>query len=158
MKKIFIVIVLFTLVTLSGGCTKDGETNVTAYLLNNSGHQIEIYYYNKGVVNVNDTLKVGASQKVYYGESYGRGIWSGATCSFKYRGDSAIIIYDNSYKITHLWSGFSSSNSKCYLFDNIRNVFNPKNFNSVYNDVSNYSREFTLTFTFTEQDYLDAKQ
>lgn len=79
--------------------------------------------------------------------------------------DSVQIIYDSTYVRTHYAEHIDTllASKKGFAFNNQRNILNYGNYTEQvkryrYNMGKCESRNTTKTFTFTEQDYIDAKK
>ena len=84
----------------------------------------------------------------------GRGYSYASYLSFN---DSTLVIYDDSIQIVHYSYKESKNQLLGILYDSSRSLYNENNYiRKIKQEEKHYiSNEYT--FTFTEQDYLDAK-
>lgn len=74
--------------------------------------------------------------------------------------DSLVVTFDKKYAITHYKNDSISLNSEGYLYhaDSLRNIFNPSSYEVKQVSQSKHTRNWIFTYTFTEEDYQDAKK
>lgn len=150
----WILLIITTVIFIS--CIKEDTTNYTATLVNSTNHNIVIQYFYNGQVAVRDTVKIASGSSFQIADGFNRGISDHAGFNPNYSGDSAIVIFDNLRKKMHF--GIHSSNStNSYSYSSTRNILNYLSFTYEYSDASKHIRNATYTYTFTEQDFLDAQ-
>jgi len=153
-KSIFIIASLFLV-----SCTKESMTGYKTFLKNNTDHMIVIKPYHFGSVAMDKIITLPPSDSLQIAEGSERGIVTGVVFSSEYfiGMDSLVVNFDNLYNITHYFILNPALNTKYYEFTSNRNLGNGISYAIKIEDVSKYSRHNTYTYTFTEQDYLDAK-
>lgn len=155
--KIFFAIAV---ITLLAGCTKEESTLSYAYLKNGTSHKVEFRPYFSGNVPADKIIILLSNETKEIAKAVfarGKGNHGFSSSYFGGPGDSIIVVFDDLYSITHYSSTPASVNPKHYLFTSLRNIGNPKSYDLQSRDISKYQRENIYTYTFTEQDYLDAK-
>mgnify|MGYP003617035450 CR=1 FL=1 len=155
MKK-YLNLFIFLLFT---SCIRDGNTSNNVNIENNTNHIIKLIPYKNGVV---DSLKIKAIpnySSIQIERNNQRGKTEVPVVFWDYfkNLDSIVIIWDNTYSVTHMLSDTFFSAKKYIQFDEIRNI----GLNSSYTNTSSNESKIGITwhvnYTFTEQDYLDAK-
>ena len=140
-------------------CIKESNTHYVAYLFNKTNHVIEIRPFYSGVASSN-VIVLGANETKEIASGNDRGINSssaGFTSKYFAGSDSCVVVFDNTYKITHYLNTPASLNLKYYLYTSTRNILNLKSYLTETTDISKHSRENIFKYEFIEQDYLDAK-
>lgn len=155
-KLILIITVhLFILV----GCVKDYKSSTQTKLINTTNHTIKITPYLNGVIDIGmqQELMPNETKIVYEANPWGKTIepcWG----VFLRPDDSVIVIYDNTYKMKHNRFNDTTTCDNCYIESNNRNLTNPNNYTpTIIKEEKEYLDGY-YTYTFTEQDYLDAKK
>jgi hypothetical protein len=143
------------LTLLNTSCKKEGSTNTKAFIINNSNHHIKLEYYANGMVTHSIVLIKLDSINAGGGSSRGIANHSGFNSAFG-NPDSAIVIFDNFYKMTHYNYNSQSLPLKGYIHDSKRNLGNYLSFDYNFIDESKHYRREFYRYIFTEQDYLDA--
>jgi hypothetical protein len=155
MKKT--IIAAFSLLFI--GCVKEESTLYYAYIKNGTSHKVQIKPYFSGSIPSDKiiTLLANESKEIANGFDRGKGDQGFSSSYFGGPGDSIIVVFDDLYSITHYSSTPASVNPRHYLFTSLRNIGNPKSYDLQSRDISKYQRENKYTYTFIEQDYLDAR-
>ena len=153
--------ILFIAITIIFySCIKESNTHYVAYLINKTNHVIEIRPFYSGVAPLSNIISLGANETKEIANGNDRGINSaGAGFTSKYfaGADSCVVIFDNTYKITHYVNTPTLLNLKYYLYTSTRNIENLKSYYAETTDINKHSRENIFKYEFIEQDYLDAK-
>ena len=152
-------LLLFGFILFLNGCSKERMTLYYANLKNTTSHKIEIRPYFNGIVPSEKIIVLLPNDIKQIAEGTMRGISGYGFISGYFGGpnDSVIIVFDNTFLITHYFNTPTSLNSKHYLFSSKRNIGNPESYKIISTDISKYKRENRHTYEFKEQDYLDAK-
>ena len=156
MIKRTIIIVTCLLFLLSCSRSKPSITTRT-YLYNLTTHTISIWVYRLGIKK--DSITVNPNANIRIGFSDGSlGDWV-----TEYYGDSIVVTFDNIYKTAHyqhITFNDSLLRKHHYLYKNKRNVQNGNNYELKVVGAKRFPKrygEYYYNYTFTEQDYLDAK-
>jgi hypothetical protein len=151
--KIYLVM-LFVIFT---GCTKEQITSYSAYLSNNTTHNIVIRPYFKGIVPNNKIVSIAANDSFQIANGTDRGIVNNAGFNSDYLSgsDSITVTFDNLYKITHYFTQPDFLAPKYYLVTSNRNIYNKDNYSYTYKDPTKNRRESSYLYKFVEQDFLD---
>lgn len=145
------------LALLLSSCKKDYNSRYEATLVNKTSHSIRIMFFNSGIVNSKDTIRLAANQSFEIANGSERGTVSSPGFTSNYNGDSIWVIFDNLYRITHYTVTPNQTYSKHYLNTSLRNLTNPKSYRFVSTPISSNSNKNEHFYEFIEQDYLDAK-
>lgn len=154
--------IAFICVIIIYSCGKgdiDGSTLSDAFLENKSSHNIEIRPYWGGSVNQNMEifLHPGDSKQIAHDFVTGKLSLGSGFFSEYFIADSFEIIYDNIYSVSHYYDTPALKPIKYCLFNSPRNIVTIGNWQGKVVKESKYSQHNVYTYTFTEQDYLDAK-
>lgn len=141
------------------GCvTKDYKSNTKTYFHNITSHKIEVLPYLDGMVSNADYKQINPYEHKMVLEMnvYGRTLSPDfGTLLQPY--DSVVVVFDDSIQSTHLKFNTSIQTGHYIFYDSLRAISNPNN----YIKTVEYEHEKYLvgyfTYTFSEQDYLDAK-
>lgn len=138
-------------------CNKDSVTISNTIFINNTSHSISVFGYNNGLLNQESSFDLNANDIKTVFTLNNRGIGEGLSFGEYFRPvDSFVVIFDNSFKITHYKPTLIGNNPKNYLFGSNRNIYNDSNYtNSIIID-KKFRREWNFEYTFIEQDFLDA--
>ena len=71
--------------------------------------------------------------------------------------DSFVVTFDNVYSIVHYKPTLIGSNPKRYLYSSKRNIYNDSSYAINIRSETGQEKFVDFTYTFTNQDYLDAK-
>ncbi len=153
MKPVYYLIFLSIVFT---SCIKESMTESSNYFFNSSDHMINVQAFRDGqVLDVSSFTLNGNSEKLVF-QTINGGIGEGI-CFCGGGSDSIVVTFDSLYSITHYTSNFSGSNPNSYSFNSKRNIYNGSNYLTILKDVSKFRREWEFKYTFTEQDYIDAR-
>lgn len=150
-------IIIFSLLALS--CSKEKYTSYTTKLYNKSTHIIKIEPYIKGILNTPyvTVLKPDSIIQIASGGQRGIGVGKSGFFSNQINADSLIVTFDNLYSIVHYLVEPSNKSPRYYLYSNFRNLINMESYAfREISESSNTQSEY-YDYTFSEQDYLDAK-
>lgn len=141
------------------GCTKERSTNYVATLYNGTSHNIEIKPYYGGVSPANKKINLGPLESLEIANGSRRGIGENAGFSSNVLGspDSMIVIFNNTFSITHYTVTPTAFSNKYYLYTSLRNIENFKSYEYTILKDSKHERGVSYKYTFTNQDYLDAQ-
>lgn len=153
MKYLIVSLILIPLFS----CTKDYNSRYTATLVNKTSHSIRVLFFNSGVVNQKDTIRLNANQSFEIANGSDRGTISTPGFTSNYNGDSIWVVFDGLYRITHYTVTPTQLYSKYYLNISNRNLTNPNSYRFVSTPISSNSNLNEHFYEFIEQDYLDAK-
>lgn len=143
---------------LSSCVIKDYVSQTKTYLLNSSGHIIEVMPYNGNAVATVDYKKLSPNERivVYEEAPWGRTIdpsW-GSLLTFY---DSVIVVYDGLYRVKHNAFNDTTTCRTCLSAHDRRNLNNDLSYNKVLEEENkNYLKGY-YEYTFTEADYEFAK-
>lgn len=151
MKKAILIIITLAF----GSCIIDGHQDVHTKLINHSGHLINFEIFHNGTklnipIAINDTAIVNESRGM--GDNVLRGNYGYLLQNY----DSVRVWYDGINVIKHLKS--DELNQKGIPYLSSRNLLNPDNYQEVITHQTAHSVTGYYAYTFTEQDYIDAKQ
>ncbi len=138
-------------------CKCEGTFKVISVFENSSSHNIKIAYSIKQNVKLGDfSIPISTSQTVDIASGRSRGDWN-VYLDRIYTLDSISITFDNSKKLVHYGPKVVQKNSNAILYSDSRNIFNEKSYekNTLIDDGCYLETEYK--YTFTEQDYLNAK-
>ena len=150
----FVLIILLSFSIFGISCTKEPITGHKAYLANNSSQKIQLWFYKSGTVHQEDTLLISPKQTIQIGEGFSRGISHQAGFSSHHFGipsDSVIVVFNDSFFVTHYSNTPHNLSNKFLLFSSDRNVMNKKSYVYEYEDENKNIRNTTYTYTFTEK-------
>ena len=145
------------------GCIKEDSTIYKANLINQTSHQITILPYKKGVINKKDSIFLNPGDNFEIANGYIRGLIDKPFFSTEYfaieQGDSIVVFFDKTFPIVHYnYILPQKLFIKNYLRDSNRNLNNREgSYKFDTKATSKHQRHNQHTYTFTEQDYLDAK-
>lgn len=153
-----LALIVIPLVALN--CTRKEESCTTDnYLINNTNHSIQINFYSDGILQDADKVELNKneSKNVFSHFSLGK------KNTFSYGQkisifDSAILLFDDTVRIKHYSFKVDSSGKKGLGFEDIRNIINPSNYSGGLSNETKHTATYTYKFTFTEQDFLNAKK
>lgn len=153
-----LILVVFGVLLVSS-CTKEEMTLYSAYAKNGTGHKIEIRPYFFGSVPPAKVITILANDTKEIANGFDRGIVGnvGFNSNYLSGSDSIIVVFDDLFKMTHYFNAPSQLAPKHYLLSSNRNIYNKDNYAFSFVDQSKYKRESTYLYSFTEQDYLDAR-
>lgn len=152
---------LYILILMLTSCSVEESTYTTSYIYNSSKHSIKISPYYQGNIVKEDSVNIGVNQTYKILDKNNRGKGSGFSYPLYIANyDSIQIRFDDSIQIHHY--SFAASKSKTsfdgIVYDSNRSIYNESNYIRVIKNEDKYSISNEYTFTFTEQDYLDAQK
>lgn len=157
MKKISFLMTL--LVGLLVGCIRDPvQFNKIITIENKSGQDIKLSRFAKENDSYGDKyvdLKSSEKKEVFAMVGVGKVDIDNNTVAYwgNQNTDSVIVTFAGNIKVTHLNQQIQLGNRKNLIpFNDSRNILNPKNYK-----VSPVGGNYTITYTFTEQDYLNTQ-
>lgn len=157
---------LLLLLLLLGACVKSEYYRTTSLLINRSTHRIFITPYQRDsayrfqVV----TIDPGDTAVVYEGsgpEKDGASTWGFQMRNFDslhivYADTNAVQPHDTAH-IGHIRAGLAVPYTHHIPYSSPRSLYNPANWESALDEETTYMRRNHFWYTFTEQDYLDAR-
>lgn len=156
MKAKLFIYLIFIMIT---GCVLEHGGKFVSYIENDTTHQIELHYYKNGQENQDVYLSLNQNEiKEVLVTAGSDGLDSYPSHISGYEFDSLIVEFDNSRKAVHYNFNTAGPNPNAIMYDNPRNLFNEENYAEriIVEKKRRSEREFR--YTFTEQDYLDAKE
>ncbi len=156
MKNLLIILFLINFLC---GCYKEQSTHYYAYLTNNTQHTIEIkpYFQGNTFPSLSITLNPNQTIEIANGVQRGKNPNGGFNSKYISGSDSIRVSFDIQHTITHYVNTPANLNFKYYLFTSLRNIAYARSYTLEGKDIGKNGRENKYTYTFTEQDYLDAK-
>jgi hypothetical protein len=109
MKRLKLIAVIFALEILFSGCIKEYYTLNSAILVNSTSYYLTVLPFNiEGIVSPSDTLHLPPHDSIVILKdrslSEKSGVdWKGATGPLKEVSDAAIVIFDDSFSVTHYY-------------------------------------------------------
>lgn len=148
----------FIFVIMLSSCIKEENTFSDTYFKNSSSHVISVNPYSNGSVNNQFafSLSINEEKEVYHNNT--RGLGKGLSYGrINQPMDSFLVTFDNLYSIVHYKPPLIGTNTKRYLYSSKRNIYNDSSYTANLLKDEKYQRSWKFIYTFTEQDYLDAK-
>lgn len=150
--KSFAISLLFTLLLLLS-CRKEEATFNKFHISNNSGTTIKIL----PTTAMSDTLILLNNESKDYDLSYQRGLSTGISYAPIIDNISTTVIFNNSDTLIHYFDTLTHT-GRYYKSNSPRSFYNTSSYEKDMVNNSKYTRTVTLKYTFTAQDYLDAKK
>jgi hypothetical protein len=127
--------------------------------MNTSIHKIKIMPYYKGNIYLEGVKNIpeNSSSEVLFSRNRGKSAGLSYATDLMFS-DSLFVLYDDSICAVHYPQNLTGDNPQAIKYDNTRNLFNEKNYQYKIISEEKYKIHTEYTFTFTEQDYLDAKE
>ena len=151
-------ILFFSLFLCFIGCIKDKVGHTKSLIKNTTMHTIKLLPY-KGATLDNANIKIvpaNSTVEVYDANVRGKTIEpSFGTLLQPY--DSVLVTYDDIVKIPHIKFNLSYAGSHRILFTSSRSISNQNNWTKAITNETKNSIQGDFTYTFVEQDYLDAR-
>jgi len=141
----FLIILLFS-------CRGEETTTSKLIIINHSGVNIKI----APSLTLPDTLTLLNNQIYEYNHGLERGITPGIELAYFADGNPVLVRFKNEFSVTHYRDTFTHQD-KSYNITSGRCFYNPLSYSKEIKDNNKYSRFVTLTYTFTQEDYLFAK-
>lgn len=160
--KISIFTTVVTILFAVSGChkTSDPSTAYYSYFENKTNHKVVVTPYLSGVVYPQNISTLSANENLLLikGGVLGTTEFTPLTAYIGVGSqmDSTIVTFDDTLSIVHYLMASPIGSRKYYLWTSNRNLLNRASWNEEI-DKSHASWKVTTRYTFTEQDYLDAK-
>ncbi|WP_045459713.1 hypothetical protein [Sporocytophaga myxococcoides] len=154
MKTIHILFIIWVLPS----CRDKESTHSESFIINTSNHEIKILPYDDGNLINGDIKSIPANSTIKVLALTTRGKSTGPSYANNIMFfDSLNIVFDDTISSVHYRQNLSGDNPEAIKFENNRNLYNEDNYvRKVVMEKKHYiSTEYS--FTFTEQDYLNAK-
>ena len=154
MKKLFALLLSGLLIQ---SCIVDGHSDIRTKLVDATNHTIQIVPYHNGNEVLSGIVTIDP-QKITEVAIW-RGIGKVNPQSYSYElqyCDSVKLLFEDQKKIVYLNSGIN--NAKGINYSNVRNIINPNNYIKVIKVETTHSIAGYFSYTFIEQDYIDASQ
>ena len=152
------IISLACLILFISACIKETSTYSTTIAINSTTHKIKLIPFSQGTQNSVYSFELfqHSEREIYSYENGGKG--KGATYgSLLQFNDSIKVIFDDTISMTHYKPKPIGTNLKSYPYKSKRNFFNDSSYIGIISSETSGTRNWSFTYTFTEQDYLDAK-
>lgn len=148
------------LLVLLCSCFKEEQTIYKAYISNGSAHKIDILPYKGGYVFTQKVIKLQPNESIQVADGWRRGKNgnAGFSSEYFYDIDSAVVVFDDTYKVSHYVENPVRYSTKYFEYFTIGNILNSATYEYEYEDKDKYSRHQTYTYEFTDSDYEFAKQ
>ncbi|MCX6166557.1 MAG: hypothetical protein NT021_01035 [Sphingobacteriales bacterium] len=156
--KVLYILIAFLIVS----CIKETRSDSYTYIVNNTAHNISIMAYYNG--NIEPSLSANIAPQEQKIINYNGGLGSTDIAGgFSYGAilgimDSVLVIFDNKDSISHYNTQLIGGAKNFYTYDSARNLYNRNNYVHEIAEHSSKKVVHHFIYTFTEQDYLDAKQ
>jgi len=140
-------------------CRHEESTSTKTFITNNSSHSIEIIPYYQGVISNVDIKYIAPNSTLPILTNHTRGKSAGYSYPiYLIAVDSIYVLYDNLKTVVYYKENSTGNNPKAITYDSSRSIYNEANYirKITQEDKRSISNEYT--FTFTEQDFLDAKK
>ncbi len=159
MKRIIFYISIGCIFLRITSCTDQTSYKTVSLFENDTPHLITVKGYKNGTVNTlsEQTITAQQTKEVYVDQNDGKGrglVYPGEIAGL----DSLVVEFDVGIKAIHYSSlTKNGTNPSALDFSNSRNLFNENNW--IFKTVKETKRrlESEFSYTFTEQDYLNAK-
>ena len=152
MKKYFY---LFSMILIAS-CIKEESTFSELVYINNSKNTISIKVFQNSFLT--DSFKILPNSELIKENFSDRGFSNEPIIFFDFlrESDSIIVTFNDSFYTTHLNDSVTFGKKRISYFSS-RSLYGANYTNSKVDEKKHYIH-YKKTFTFTEQDYLDAKQ
>lgn len=148
---------LAMLIIFFASCRHEESTYTTTIMNNNSSHSIKIIPYYQGTASIVDSKDISPNSALKILSSNTRGKSAGYSYPiYLIAVDSIYVVYDNIATSVYYREGSTGANPKAIKYDSSRSLYNEKNYVRKIVTESKRSISNEYTFTFTENDYLDA--
>jgi hypothetical protein len=153
MRYLSILIIVFLT-----SCIKEGQTHYTAKIKNETSTILKFKIHSMHEFIDTIVLKQGEVIEIANGTDRGIVNHAGFDPYLSGGSDSFTVVYNDLYWNTH-YSDTTSRNSLRIINRNSnRNIYKYENYKYSFKDKKKHLREALYLYTFTEQDFLDAKQ
>lgn len=155
MRKTFLYAFFSILLTQ---CTKEEVGLTKTFIINTTNHRIRILPFNGSNL---DNIRIKLIEPLATVEVYSASV-KGKTIDPCYGTllqpfDSVVVTYDDTIRIPYIKFNLVYSGTHRILFSSNRSISNAANYIKAITRETKTSLEGNFTYTFTEQDYLDAK-
>ncbi len=157
MKDYKNILIIFSFILSS--CIKEKQTMSYLKLTNSTGHSIQMVPYKNGTVFTSNVKALSPNSTIELEHNFTRGINEEPVIFNTYvtEVDSIQVIWDSKDTITHLHLASDLSSTNHYPISSNRNLFKQGSYKTDITGDTKHSRTWEVVYTFTEQDYLDAK-
>jgi hypothetical protein len=153
-------IFLIAMILLPGfvSCIKEKSTVSNTVFANTTPYAIQVNAYTGGQVQPGSTFSLAANETKQVFSIRDGGIGNGTTFGYiHFPVDSFVVVFDTAHSIAHYKPALTGNNPKRYLYSSKRNIYNDSSYAVNILSDTKYKREWGFKYTFTEQDYLDAR-
>lgn len=136
-------------------CRCKASFSFQTFLKNNSNYKVELVPYKNGVGITQQAILLAIA------EHKSVSMANGPISLFDtLDADSIQVLFDDSIKVVHYSFRIANSgkNPKAIKYDQLRSLFNHASFENTIEEQSKCSTKTNQTYTFNEQDYIDAKR
>lgn len=154
----FIRNILYLMVVILPGCIKEEVGHTQTFIKNITNHTIKLLPFSGGAIDGGMTRVIPALSNIEVFSANVRGKTldpSFGTLLNPY--DSVLVVYDDTVKIPHIKFNLVYTGTHRVLHSSNRSISNEANYDKQITKETKYSLRGSFTFTFIEQDYLDAK-
>lgn len=150
--------IFFLLILCMFSCTKEKVGHTKTFIKNTTSHTIKLLSYYGATLDVNNTKIIPPSSTIeaYTANVHGKTI-DPCFGTLLQPYDSVLVTYDDTVKISHIKFNLPYNGTHRILFQSNRSISNPGSYIKEITNETSYSLEGKFTYTFVEQDYLDAK-
>lgn len=149
---------LSCLILFTSSCIKETSTHSTTIVNNASTHNIKLIPYSQGIENSAYSVELTKHEERIVNNIENGGKGKGTTYgNLLELNDSIKVFFDDTISITHYKLKVVGANPKSYSYMSKRNFFNDSSYIGIITSETSGTRNWKFTYTFTEQDYLDAK-
>ena len=154
-------LLLIAIAVLLVACSTETTNRSVTYAENITEHSISGRAYFQGSIDEYTSFELAPHEKKEinenggWGQKNGKGRSYGSTITFQ---DSILVIFDHKDTIAHYKPTLMGGAKHFYPFSSPRNLYNEANYIETAIEKTSYSSKHYFLYTFTEQDYLDAKQ
>ena len=150
--------IFFLLVLWMTNCTKEKIGHTKTFIKNTTAYTIKLLPYSGATLDVSNikTIPPASTVEVYSANVRGKTI-DPCFGTLLQPYDSVLVTYNDSVKIPHIKFNLSYPGDHKILFQNGRSISNPNNYVKEIISETKYSLSGQFTYTFVEQDYLDAR-
>lgn len=146
-------------VLITDSCIKESSAYAQTFFYNTTEHSVNVIPYQNGQVVNDQIITVKPKERKVVQELFLKGKSLGVPFGERLRVyDSVLVIFDNVAVSKHLKFGDTSDCSNCILEVSNRHIANSVNYVKTITESSKRSISGYFTYTFVEQDYLDAKK
>ncbi len=151
---------LLLIILVLSSCRYEDSTNTSNFITNNTAHKITLTPYHNGIADNNNIVNINSKESKMVLENNNLGKGTGYTYASDLAiKDSTYVLFDDTILEVHYSFKESSNNihSTGIKSDSNRSIYNENNYIRQIKSENKHNISNEYTFTFTEQDYLDAK-